>query len=103
MRLGSFDPARHPDEYRSAVLAAVDEKVEAGQIARDGTTEGEAPAAMSQGAGAQVIDLAELLSRSLRRRASPVRRRPKKPLKKKSRRRQREPREESAPPADRPR
>ena len=40
---GPFDPARHPDEYRSAVLAAVDEKVEAGAVARD-TTAGEAPA-----------------------------------------------------------
>ncbi|MGA7122907.1 MAG: Ku protein [Polyangiaceae bacterium] len=68
---GPFDPARHPDEYRSAVLAAVDEKVEAGQIARDGTTEGEAPAAMSQGAGAQVIDLAELLSRSIKAAGKP--------------------------------
>src|SRR5579883_267893 len=40
---GPFDPARHPDEYRSAVLAAVDEKVEAGEVARDATAEGEAP------------------------------------------------------------
>jgi DNA end-binding protein Ku len=64
---GPFDPARHPDEYRSAVLAAVDEKVEAGDVARD-TTAGEAPAeaGAGAGAGAQVIDLAELLSRSIK-------------------------------------
>jgi DNA end-binding protein Ku len=69
---GPFDPAKHPDEYRSAVLAAVDEKVEAGQIARDGTA-GEAPAEASEskGGGAQVIDLAELLSRSIKGAARP--------------------------------
>ncbi len=61
---GPFDPAKHPDEYRSAVLAAVDEKVEAGHVARD-TTDGEAPAANEGATGAQVIDLAELLSRSI--------------------------------------
>ncbi len=60
---GPFDPAKHPDEYRSAVLAAVDEKVEAGQVARDGGAEAEAPAAPAM--GAHVIDLAELLSRSI--------------------------------------
>lgn len=61
---GPFDPAKHPDEYRSAVLAAVEEKVEAGQVARE---EGaaEAPAA-GAAKGAQVIDLAELLSRSIK-------------------------------------
>jgi DNA end-binding protein Ku len=69
---GPFDPARHPDEYRSAVLAAVDEKVEAGAVARD-TTAGEAPAeaGAASGGGAQVIDLAELLSRSIKGAAKP--------------------------------
>jgi DNA end-binding protein Ku len=69
---GPFDPARHPDEYRSAVLAAVDEKVEAGAVARD-TTAGEAPAdaGAPAGGGAQVIDLAELLSRSIKGAAKP--------------------------------
>jgi DNA end-binding protein Ku len=62
---GPFDPAKHPDEYRSAVLAAVDEKVEAGEVARDTGTEAEAPAAAAA-TGAQVIDLAELLSRSIK-------------------------------------
>jgi DNA end-binding protein Ku len=61
---GPFDPAKHPDEYRSAVLAAVDEKVEAGEVARDGVMEGE-PATADTGGGAQVIDLAELLSKSI--------------------------------------
>jgi DNA end-binding protein Ku len=61
---GPFDPAKHPDEYRSAVLAAVDEKVEAGEVARETAAEGE-PAPAAAGKGAQVIDLAELLSRSI--------------------------------------
>ena len=69
---GPFDPARHPDEYRSAVLAAVDEKVEAGDVARDATAgEATAEAAAPAGAGAQVIDLAELLSRSIKGAAKP--------------------------------
>jgi len=60
---GPFDPARHPDEYRNAVLAAVDQKVEAGEVARDVAEEAPAAAAST---GAQVIDLAELLSRSIK-------------------------------------
>jgi len=60
---GPFDPAKHPDEYRAAVQAKVDEKVEADQIARDATGEEEREAAAG---GAKVIDLAELLSRSLK-------------------------------------
>ncbi|HEY1695079.1 MAG TPA: Ku protein [Polyangiaceae bacterium] len=59
---GPFDPGRHPDEYRNAVLAAVDQKVEAGEVSRE--TSEEAPAAAAS-TGAQVIDLAELLSRSI--------------------------------------
>ncbi len=62
---GPFDPAKHPDEYRSAVLAAVDEKVEAGEVSRDATEAGETPA-QAEAKGAQVIDLAELLSRSIK-------------------------------------
>jgi len=61
---GPFDPAKHPDEYRSAVLAAVDEKVEAGEVARD--TAAESEPARGPATGAQVIDLAELLSRSIK-------------------------------------
>ncbi|HXX65859.1 MAG TPA: Ku protein [Polyangiaceae bacterium] len=67
---GPFDPAKHPDEYRSAVLAAVDEKVEAGEVAREaGAAEVAAPSAGTT--GAQVIDLAELLSKSIRVAAKP--------------------------------
>jgi DNA end-binding protein Ku len=62
---GPFDAAKHPDEYRSAVLAAVDEKVEAGQVAHDTMQEGEPAAFPGTSTGAQVIDLAELLSRSI--------------------------------------
>ena len=65
---GPFDPAKHPDQYRSAVLAAVEEKVEAGEVAREEQGgEAEAPAAQ----GAQVIDLAELLSRSIKAAGKP--------------------------------
>jgi DNA end-binding protein Ku len=62
---GAFDAAKHPDEYRSAVLAAVDQKVEAGEVARDTTAEGQAAPTPGAATGAQVIDLAELLSRSI--------------------------------------
>jgi DNA end-binding protein Ku len=65
---GPFDPARHPDEYRNAVLAAVDQKIEAGEVARE--TVEEAPAAAAS-TGAQVIDLAELLSRSIKAAGKP--------------------------------
>ncbi len=65
---GPFDPARHPDEYRNAVLAAVDQKVEAGEVAREAAAE-EAAAPTAQ--GAQVIDLAELLSRSIKAAGKP--------------------------------
>jgi DNA end-binding protein Ku len=67
---GPFDPAKHPDEYRSAVLAAVDEKVEAGEVAREAATEGEASAG-GGATGAQIIDLAELLSKSIKVAAKP--------------------------------
>jgi DNA end-binding protein Ku len=68
---GPFDPAKHPDEYRSAVLAAVDEKVEAGEVARDATAGEEAAPQATAAKGAQVIDLAELLSRSIKGAAKP--------------------------------
>jgi DNA end-binding protein Ku len=61
---GPFDPGKHPDEYRSAVLAAVDEKVEAGQVAHDQSAEA-AQTSAAPATGAKVIDLAELLSRSI--------------------------------------
>jgi DNA end-binding protein Ku len=63
---GPFDPAKHPDEYRSKVLAAVEEKVEAGEVSREEAAEAPAAAAGHGGKGAQVIDLAELLSRSIK-------------------------------------
>lgn len=64
---GPFDPSKHPDSYRNAVLAAVDEKVEAGQVSREEPGEAAAPEAK----GAQVIDLAELLSRSIKAAGKP--------------------------------
>jgi DNA end-binding protein Ku len=68
---GPFDPAKHPDEYRSAVLAAVDEKIEAGEVARDTSAEPAAAPAAGAATGAQVIDLAELLSRSIKAAGKP--------------------------------
>jgi DNA end-binding protein Ku len=55
---GDFDPAKHPDEYRAAFEAALDEKTSTGQITKE---EGEPVAQV----GGKVIDLAELLARSL--------------------------------------
>ncbi len=55
---GKFDPRKHPDDYRTAVLSAVARKEEQEEIA-----EGARPAAAEE--GAQVVDLAEILSRSL--------------------------------------
>jgi DNA end-binding protein Ku len=63
---GPFDPSKHPDEYRAAVEAAVEQKVASDDLARQGAggeAEVEAPAG---GSGGKVIDLAELLSRSLK-------------------------------------
>src|SRR5271165_7644479 len=51
---GPFDPAKHPDEYRNAVLAAVDQKVEAGETARDAGADEAPAAAASASTGAQV-------------------------------------------------
>jgi DNA end-binding protein Ku len=67
---GPFDPAKHPDQYRSAVLAAVDEKVEAGEVSREEAGAEAAPEGASA-KGAQVIDLAELLSRSIKATGKP--------------------------------
>ena len=61
---GPFEPAKHPDQYRAAVEAAVEEKVEAQQVTRDESTEEDRSAAVT---GGKVIDLAELLQKSLRK------------------------------------
>ncbi|HEY2518133.1 MAG TPA: Ku protein [Polyangiaceae bacterium] len=61
-----FDPTKHPDEYRAAVQAAVDAKVEADQLARGETTGAPEEAPAPAITGGKVIDLAELLSRSLK-------------------------------------
>ena len=58
-----FDPSKHPDQYRAAVAAAVDQKVEANEVMTDeATTEQRAVTAT----GGQLIDLAEMLARSLK-------------------------------------
>jgi DNA end-binding protein Ku len=63
----TFDPAKHPDEYRAAVEAAVEEKVAADDLARGGEPSEQQAEAAPAAAGAKVIDLAELLSRSLKK------------------------------------
>jgi DNA end-binding protein Ku len=59
---GAFDPEKHPDEYRARIEALVEEKVEKHQ------TKTSEPVERGRGAskGANVIDLMELLSRSLK-------------------------------------
>jgi DNA end-binding protein Ku len=59
---GAFDAKKHPDEYRAAVEAAVEAKIAEGEVSRDETAPEERAAATG---GAKVIDLVELLSRSL--------------------------------------
>jgi DNA end-binding protein Ku len=63
---GPFDPDKLPDAYRSAVLAKVDEKVEAGQVAREEGEEVEAAPPGRAARGAKVIELADLLARSIK-------------------------------------
>jgi DNA end-binding protein Ku len=60
---GPFDPAKHPDQYRNAVLAAAQEKVEAGE-ARRAAPEAEAREERGRAPG-QVIDLSALLAQSI--------------------------------------
>ncbi|MGH7280663.1 MAG: Ku protein, partial [Polyangiaceae bacterium] len=61
-----FDASKLPNEYRAAVDAATQEKVDRGEAVRDSTSDtGEEEAPAAKGGGAKVIDLAELLKRSL--------------------------------------
>ncbi len=58
---GKFEPEKHPDDYRKAVLKAVEQKEEAGEeLAED--VEAEEKKGAKRG---KVIDLADMLSRSL--------------------------------------
>lgn len=57
---GSFDPVKHPDDYRKAVLKAVEQKEEHEELAED--VEAEEARDTRRG---KVVDLAEMLSRSL--------------------------------------
>lgn len=65
---GKFDPTAHPDDYRKAVLKAVHHKEDKGEMAE----EAEAPRAR----GAKVIDLADVLARSLKERRTVRKRAP---------------------------
>ncbi len=60
---GPFDPSKHPDQYRAAIAAAVDQKIEANQLTTDQSTDEQRAVAAT---GGQLIDLAEMLARSLR-------------------------------------
>ncbi len=62
-----FDPSKLPNEYRAAIDAATQDKVDRGEAVRDTNVEAaEAEASPAErGGGAKVIDLAELLARSL--------------------------------------
>lgn len=60
-----FDPEKHPDEYRARVNALIDERVE-GQPETD--VKG---AHRAKGQGGKVIDLSELLARSLKSKGGP--------------------------------
>ena len=64
---GPFDPSKHPDEYRAAVEAAVEEKVAADELERAEPAAEAEPSPAAATTGAKVIDLAELLSRSLKK------------------------------------
>ena len=58
---GPFDPTRHPDQYRAAVSAAVENKTTASELVRPIAADG----ADDLTHGGKVIDLAELLAQSL--------------------------------------
>ncbi len=59
---GEWDPKQYEDHTREEIMALVQEKMEKGEIKRV-----EQPAAaQAEGGGAEIIDLAELLKRSLR-------------------------------------
>jgi DNA end-binding protein Ku len=64
---GPFQPEKHPDEYRAKVAALVEEKVEAHHVAKDTTTGARARHAE----GGKVIDLSDLLARSLEKKRGP--------------------------------
>ena len=66
----SFDPSKHPDEYRTAVTAAVEKKVRKGEeIAEEDAM---SRAAANDPRGGKVIDLADILQRSLTHAKHPV-------------------------------
>ena len=58
-----FDPHRHVDDYRTAVAAAVDKKVAHHEVAED---DEDRRAANHNARGGKVVDLAEMLSRSMK-------------------------------------
>jgi DNA end-binding protein Ku len=67
---GPFDASRYPDEYRAAVQAAVDAKVERDQIvggeARDAEKEAAGVSVLRGPETSNVIDLADLLAKTVK-------------------------------------
>lgn len=63
---GPFDPTKHPDAYRAAVEAAVEEKAASDALAKSPDVDAAADEGRTAKEG-KVIDLAELLSRSIRK------------------------------------
>lgn len=59
---GHFEPEKHPDAYRAAFEQALEEK-----IATEGVQKGEAEEPAAEPAASNVIDLADLLARSLKK------------------------------------
>lgn len=71
-RSESFDPTKHPDSYRAAFDQALQQKIEEGDVSRDESSGAEAAVAE----GGAVIDLADLLAKSLRTMGSTGRKAP---------------------------
>ena len=65
---GRFDPEKHPDEYRARVGAMVEEKIAKHETVESAAT---APTRGKHAEGAKVIDLSELLARSLQGKKKP--------------------------------
>jgi DNA end-binding protein Ku len=63
---GPFDPTRHPDQYRAAVEAAVEDKAASSELAGQSVA-AEGAEEQELTGGAKVIDLTALLARSLAR------------------------------------
>jgi DNA end-binding protein Ku len=62
---GPFDPTKHPDQYRAAVEAAVGEKTASSSLTKAPAVDAKGDVGVTK--DGKVIDLAELLARSLKK------------------------------------